>query len=145
MSFEAVLNDLRAIFGPAKSVLYAADIAQILGKSVSAVYSLKADGGLPFPVIEVGGRPAVSIYEAAGVLSGQQPPASKPAPPNPTAAPAIKTKRPRPDLGALRRSAALAFDFFSELDAALERIELDDAALETEQTSADLGRESQPR
>ena len=145
MTSKDVLDDLRAQ-GFAAGVLYADDVAKILGKTRGAVYSLKADEGLPFPIIDVGGRPAVSIYAAAAILAGEQPPLTKPAAPDPTAPPAVGApKRKRPDLGALRRSAALAFDFYAALDAELERIELDEFTPEAEQTNADIGRENQPR
>lgn len=141
MTSKDVLDDLRAQ-GFAASVLYANDIAKILGKTRGAVYSLKADEGLPFPIIEVGGRPAVSIYAAAAVLAGEQPPASKPSIPDPAApTPMPAPKRKRADLGALRRSAALAFDFYAQLDAELERVELGNTALIAERTTLDLGRD----
>lgn len=141
MTSKDVLDDLR-VQGFAASVLYADDIAKILGKTRGAVYSLKADEGLPFPVIEVGGRPAVSIYAVAAVLAGEQPPASKPSAPDPAApAPVPAPKRKRADLGALRRSAALAFDFYAQLDAALERMELSEAVLMAERDNKAMGRQ----
>jgi hypothetical protein len=141
MNSQAILNDLRATFGPAKSVLYADEVAQVLGKTTSAVYSLLSREGLPFPVIEVGGRPAVSIYAVAAILAGEQTPSAKQVVPDPSVPPALAApKRKRADLGTLRRSAALAFDFFAALDAELERIELDTEAREATLTNADLDR-----
>lgn len=69
MQVEMILKDLRQQFGK-KSVLYAEDIAEVLGISLSASYSLKSRGGLNLPVVETGGRAGVSIYAVAEWLAG---------------------------------------------------------------------------
>lgn len=72
MDKSEILVDLRKQFGPG-SYLYANDIAVLLNKpSVGSVYELmKRKGGLPWPILHVGKSPAVSIYDVAASLAGE--------------------------------------------------------------------------
>lgn len=126
MGPELVLKDLREQFGQ-RSVLYSEDIAALLGKSVAAVDSLRSRGGFPLPVIQVGGRPAVSIHAVADWLSGETAatPAAKPqkaqqAPPS--APPVPAPKRAGESLGKYLLSVRLQRDFLFELDAEIEKV-----------------------
>jgi hypothetical protein len=68
MDAAQIAKDLKEQFG-GRSVLYPADVAIVLGKTGSAVASLKWRSGLPVPVKPVGGRPAVTIYAMARWLA----------------------------------------------------------------------------
>lgn len=70
MDKNEILADLRQQFGEKKSVLYADELAQVLGKSTKAIYDLKNRGGLPVPVLPGEGRPCVSIHAVADWLAG---------------------------------------------------------------------------
>ena len=69
MDKSEILADLRQQFGEKKSVLYADELAQVLGKSTKAIYDLKNRGGLPVPVLPGEGRPCVSIHAVADWLA----------------------------------------------------------------------------
>jgi hypothetical protein len=145
MDSKVILADLRERYGAAKTVLYADELAELLGKTRNAIYALNERDGLPFPVIEVGGRPAVSIYAAASVLAGEQLPPTKTPKSDPTAVPAVPPpKRKRANLGSIMRAAALQRDFFAELFHEFECIELMDeiAGGEVLPTNAELGRDT---
>jgi hypothetical protein len=60
--YEQVLNDLRDIYGDQK-VLFPEDLGDLLGHQI--VKSLKANLGIPLPVLKVGKRVGVSIYDTA--------------------------------------------------------------------------------
>lgn len=64
MSVQAILKDLREIFGPV-GVLTMAQLAQYLGRSVEAVRKMKERGGLPVQIKIVGGRPCVALLAVA--------------------------------------------------------------------------------
>jgi hypothetical protein len=119
MDSAAVLKDLREQFGP-KSVLYSEDIAALLGKSRAAVESLRARGGFPVPVIQVGGRPAVSIHAMADFLSGKAPqPVALPS----KGSPAVQApKRAGESLGKYLLSVRIQREFLFELDAEIEKL-----------------------
>ena len=125
MDKQAILADLRAQFGK-KSVLYAADLAELLGKSEQALANLRHRGGLTLPVKPVGGRPAVSIYAVVDWLADGEPIAPKSAKAAPKGSPPISTPaRMRASLG----KALLAFrtqrDFLEDTFSRLEAIQLD--------------------
>ena len=60
--YQQVLKDLRDIYGDQK-VLFPEDLGDLLGHQVAK--SLKANLGIPLPVLKVGKRVGVSIYDAA--------------------------------------------------------------------------------
>ena len=68
MDFERVLAHVQAQF-PGQLVLYAPDIAKILGRSVSAIEHLMARKNLPFEVKSVGRGKCVDIFQVARWLS----------------------------------------------------------------------------
>jgi len=68
VSVELVLEDLKKRYGDRK-VLYARDIAEIIGESPSRVQRLLRARSLPFPVIHVGRHNGVSLYAVAQWLS----------------------------------------------------------------------------
>lgn len=68
MSVELVLEDLKRRYGDRK-VLYARDIAEIIGESPSRVQRLLRARSLPFPVIHVGRHNGVSLYAVAQWLA----------------------------------------------------------------------------
>lgn len=134
MTPELVLKDLREQFGQ-RSVLYSEDLAALLGKSVAAVDSLRSRGGFPLPIIQVGGRPAVSIHAVADWLVGETP-AEAPRKPRKAAvqpAPVPAPKRASESLGKYLLSVRLQREFLFELDAEIERI-----LLEMEAKGADV-------
>lgn len=124
MTEKEVLADLRAIFGAAKSVLYADELAQVLGRpSAGSIYSLISRGGIPVPVLEVGGRPCVSIHAVAAWLAGEGVKPNTKA--TPSGAPAVqKPKRKHESVGHLLRAVRVQQDFLSEFVAQLESIDM---------------------
>lgn len=126
MDRDAILKDLRSQFGAKKSVLYADEIASLLGKSEQALANLKARGGLPFPVSKVGGRLCASIYDVADWLAGDTPsaaPSSAKTPPGkPPAVPKPATRRA--SLGKSLLALKSQIDFLSAVFAGLEAISL---------------------
>ena len=90
MTVELVLNDLRARYGP-RLVLYAEDLALLLGESEEALANLINYQSLPFSVKIMGSRRCVDIYQIAQWLAhgGVAPVAAQPeaSPPNLTAQP----------------------------------------------------------
>jgi hypothetical protein len=68
MDFERVLASLQAQY-PGQFVLFAPDIAKILGKSESAIEHLMARKSLPFQVKSVGRGRCVDIFQVAQWLS----------------------------------------------------------------------------
>ena len=61
MTVGLVLNDLRARYGP-RLVLYAEDLALLLGESEEALANLINCQSLPFSVKIMGSRRCVDIY-----------------------------------------------------------------------------------
>lgn len=72
MSVELVLEDLKTQFGERK-VLYARDIATILGQRQDRVRRLLNSRSLPLKLIDVGGHKGVSLYEMAQWLAEGEP------------------------------------------------------------------------
>lgn len=72
-----VLTQLQAQF-PDRLVLYAPDIARVLGKSEKALGHLIARGQLPFPLKKLGGKHCVSLHHVAEWLESTEDP--KPVP-----------------------------------------------------------------
>ena len=89
-----ILEHLQAQF-PGQLVLYAADLATVLGKSEKALGHLIARGQLPFPIKKLGGRHCVALHHVAEWLASTDD--SEPAP-----APVIVNKPKAPS----RRSGA---------------------------------------
>lgn len=119
MDSTLILKDLQATYGPRK-VLYSDDVAAILGKSVGAVYSMKSKDGFPLPIIEVGGRPGVSIYAMADWLADGA--HTKPKASTSKAPPLAPPKRKRESLGKFLRGLRTQRNFLAELDAEVERL-----------------------
>ena len=123
MSIDAVLARLNADFG-VKEVLDAADLAQILGKSPEATNTLIRRGGLPLPVLTVGGRNCVSKQAVAVWLDGGCLEKSKAAQARPgDAAPLPPPTRKRPNIAGSLLCLKQQIDFlaalYRELDAVL--------------------------
>jgi len=92
MDFQIALTHLKDQF-PGRAVLYVNDLAQVLGKSESALSHLLTRHELPFQVRKVGRERCVDIFQVAQWLSGAMD--SKNPPEKPTAgvkAPSPKTK-----------------------------------------------------
>lgn len=68
-----VLTQLQAQF-PDRLVLYAPDLAKVLGKSEKALGHLIARGQLPFAVKKLGGKHCVSIFHVAEWLASTDDP-----------------------------------------------------------------------
>lgn len=66
-----VLENLQAQF-PGQLVLYAPDLAKVLGKSEKALSHLIARGQLPFPTKKLGGKRCVSIFHVAEWLAADE-------------------------------------------------------------------------
>lgn len=82
-----VLTQLQAQF-PDRLVLYAPDIARVLGKSEKALGHLIARGQLPFPLKKLGGKHCVSLHHVAQWLESIDEPD-----PEPVATPARAPRR----------------------------------------------------
>lgn len=127
MDKEAVLKDLRSQFGR-KSVLYADELAELLGKSEQALANLRHRGGLPFPIKKVGGRPAVALHDIADWLADGQ--SSQNKKPKSTSAPSGSQPVPSParhraSLGKALLALRVQRDFLEEVFAQLEAIHLE--------------------
>ena len=70
MDFEIALTHLKGQF-PRRLVLYVQDLAQVLGKSESALSHLLARRELPFRVQKVGRQRCVDIFQVAQWLCGE--------------------------------------------------------------------------
>lgn len=118
--FDYILSDLRVQFGK-QSVLYAEDLADLLGKSKEAVLALHGRNSLPFPVKKIGGRIGVSIFDVADYLSDSEKVQAKkgsslidsPSLPVP--------KNHRQSLGKLLLSFQSTRDFYNDFCANLEK------------------------
>lgn len=71
MEFSVVLNHLQTQFS-GQLVLYANDIAKVLGKSEKAIAHLIARDQLPFKVKMLGGLRCVDIFQVAQWLASEQ-------------------------------------------------------------------------
>lgn len=141
MEKSEILGDLREQFGPV-SVLYADQLAQVLGKSTDAVYALHKRKGLPFRVLSVGGRPAVSILAVADWLAKGAEPEESEGHDTASGAPAVPApKRKHEALGAFLRNFAEQRNFLADVYTEVERIVIASEAEEADQTNEDLGRE----
>ncbi len=134
MDTSLILADLRQQFGQ-QSVLYPEDVAALLGKTVGAVASLRHRGGFPLPVTEVGGRPAVSIYDVADWLgNGSKTAAKTPSKAPPLPPPANR----RQSLGNALLGFQMQRDFIASLcretEALLLEWESEDAATDAAET-----------
>ncbi len=115
-----ILADLREQFGAKKTVLYADELAEALGKTVDAIYSLTARDGLPVPILVVGGRPAASIYAVADWLAGNAVKAKKSKAAQSTAVSIPEPKRKRASLGKYLLALQVQQGFLAELHAAIQ-------------------------
>lgn len=127
---QAILDGLLKDYNGAK-VLYAKDVAKELGKpSAAAARALMNSKGCPLPVKQVGGRPAISIFDMASWLAGESipsidvsyAPASKPSTSAVPVAASLSPKRPpRESLGKyltlLRGQRQFLEELYVELDA----------------------------
>lgn len=66
-----ILEHLQSQF-PGQLVLYAPDLAQVLGKSEKALSHLITRGQLPFPTKKLGGKHCVSIFHVAEWLAADK-------------------------------------------------------------------------
>jgi hypothetical protein len=128
MNKTAILADLRDQFGPG-SVLYAPDIAKLLKKpSTGAVYELIKRKGMPMPIKMVGGRPAVTYYDAADWLAGEAEPASQEATPPSPGKPVLPAPKHKVNKDLTKALSLLRGqqNFINEVSAELERLILQD-------------------
>lgn len=139
----AILADLRSKPYGKGAVLYAADIAQELKNTTGAVYKLLDRGSLGVEVLEVGGRPAVSVHEwvdfLAGDLSSKSKAPAKAAEPE-AAAPALTKPKYKVSKDIAKAMSLLRGqrDFYAQVEAELQRLEM------LEATQADgAGREGE--
>jgi hypothetical protein len=121
-----ILADLRARHGN-KSVLSAADIAQELGRTINAVYSLNDRDDWPFPALQNSTVPCASIYAVAEWLAGlAEPKATKKIK---TSEP-VQTYEPKPrkreSLGKYLMTVKRQQDFLREYAAEIEAMILED-------------------
>jgi hypothetical protein len=70
MDFGIALTHLKGQF-PGRLVLYVQDLAQVLGKSESALSHLLARSEVPFRVKKVGRQRCVDIFQVAQWLCGE--------------------------------------------------------------------------
>ena len=115
-----ILADLREQFGAKKTVLYADEFADALGKTVDAIYSLTARDGLPVSILVVGGRAAASIYAVADWLAGNSVKAKKSKPPPSSAVSIPEPKRKRASLGKYLLALQVQQGFLAELHSAIQ-------------------------
>lgn len=129
----AILADLRTKPYGKGALLYAADIAQELKSTPGAVYKLLDRGSLGVEVLEMGGRPAVSVHEWVDFLAGDL--TSKSKKPKKAAAPELAAPAlPKPKYK-VNKDIAKAMsllrgqrDFYAQVEAELERLELLEAS-----------------
>ena len=111
-----IADDIRAAFGPV-GVLYADQLAQYLGRSTKAIYELWES--LPVPVVQVGGRPAVTVLAVASWLACGRPKRKEI---SGTTSPKVpEPKRRREQLEILARGVVSQRDFLAQFHAELER------------------------
>lgn len=122
MDAEAKLKDLREIFGK-KSVLFAEDIAELIGADHATVKKIESGYGIPLPLKKVGNRYGVAIYDVADWLSSPDAP-KKPKSSKKAIAPLGKPKRSRPSLGRTLLAMRTQMDFLGAVYAHLEAIDM---------------------
>ncbi len=74
MNTALIVEDLRKTFGQ-QSVLYADDIAKLIGSDHRVVKSLEAHHAIPLPTMKIGNKTCVSIYAVASWLASSDKPA----------------------------------------------------------------------
>ena len=124
MDKQAIIDDLRKTFGAGKSVLNASELAQVLGTTVKAVYSMNDRGGLPVPVLESNGRLCVSIYDVAAWLAGENDVSPKVVKPEPSVPPVPPPRRRRESMGTYLTTLRNQIDFLNELHSEIARLDL---------------------
>jgi hypothetical protein len=122
MDAAAKLKDLRDQFGK-KSVLFAEDIAELIGGDHSVVKKIKAGYGIPLPLKKVGNQYGVPIQDMAEWLASPDAP-KKPKNAKKSFEPLEKPKRARPSLGRALLALRTQMDFLGAVYARLEAIEL---------------------
>lgn len=131
MTKEETLADLRRQFGASKSVLYAAELAQVLDVNVKGIYDLKNRGGLPFPVLHGTGRPCVSIHAVVEWLHGEETPARVQKKTDQSIHHAVPPpRRKRESMAAYLSTLRHQMAFLNELHSELERLDLIDEIAE---------------
>ena len=68
MNTDSIVEDLRKTFGK-QSILYADDMAKLIGSDHRVVKSLEGHKAIPLPTMKIGGRTGVSIYAVADWLA----------------------------------------------------------------------------
>ena len=127
MDKQAILDDLRKTFGAGKLVLNANELAQVLGITVKAIYSMKDRDGLPVPVLSSNGKLCVSIHAVVDWLAGE-PSAQKTTKPSPEASPPVPPpRRRRESMGAYLTTLRRQMDFLDDLHSEIERLDLFEA------------------
>lgn len=122
MTKEETLADLRKTFGTAKSVLYAAELAQVMGLTTKAIYGLKDREGMPVPILPGTGRPCVSIHAVVDWLHGEKP---VPAPQGAVQYPPVPMpKRRREKMSSYISTLRRQIDFLNELHSEIERLDM---------------------
>jgi len=124
MDASEKLKDLRTQFGK-KSVLFAEDIAELIGADHGAVAKIKSGMGIPLPLKKVGSKYGVPIQDVATWLSSPDAPKKAPgAAGKKPIEPLGKPKRTRPSLGRALLALRTQMDFLGEVHARLEAIEI---------------------
>ena len=122
MDAAAKLKDLRDQFGK-KSVLFAEDIAELIGADHATVKKIKSGMGIPLPLKKVGSQYGVPIHDLADWLASPDAP-KKPKSAKKSFEPLEKPKRARPSLGRALLALRTQMDFLGAVHAHLEAMEL---------------------
>lgn len=136
---KEIVEDIRSAFGPV-GVLYAEQLGQYLGRPTKGIYDLWES--LPVPVVQVGGRPAVTVLDVAAWLASGQP--RNAAKTKAGAPPVPPPKRKREQLEILARGLLIQREFLADFYAEIERQLIASETGETDLTNEDLGRGGHP-
>lgn len=123
MDASEKLRDLREQFGK-KSVLFAEDIAELIGADHGAAAKIKSGMGIPLPLKKVGSKYGVPIHDVATWLSSPDAPKEAAKSGKASAEPLAKPQRVRPSLGRALLALRTQMDFLGEVHAHLEAIEI---------------------
>lgn len=126
MQSELILKDLREQFGQ-QTVLYAEDLAKLLGSDHRVVKTLLNQQSIPIAVKKVGNRVGVTIYEVAEWLSKsehfQAPTANK------TLKQVKAPARARASLGRSLIALQTQIDFLTDIYIELGHLEIDEQSV----------------
>lgn len=122
MGAESKLNDIHKQFGK-KVILYAEDIAELIGEDHQAVKAVKAGMGIPLPLKKIRGRYGISTVDVAAWLSTPDAPKA-PKKSGASSPPLSKPSRSRPSLGKALLALRTQLDFLNQVHSALEAIDL---------------------